>query len=207
MAVQQRPDDWPMQGGEATWRGGLPTLHGARVTLRELRLDDAPALLEHVAKPTVLHYIAPPPSTIQGFQRFVRWTHRERRRGAHVCFGIVQASQTRPVGIIQIWPLEPDFVTAEWGFVLDNAYWATGLFVSGARLALDFAFDVIGVHRLEARAAVENGRGNGVLRKLGASREGVLRNCFECGGSYMDHVMWSILADEWIDLCNTNRRH
>jgi RimJ/RimL family protein N-acetyltransferase len=62
---------------------------------------------------------------------------------------------------------------------------------------LDFAFDVIGVHRLEARAAVRNGRGNGALRKIGASCEGVLRKSFLRHGEYLDQNLWSILAEDW----------
>jgi len=72
--------------------------------------------------------------------------------------GIVPAGQEEPIGIIQIWSLDSEFQTAEWGFVIDNAYWGTGLFVSAARLLVDFAFEALGVHRLEARAVSENGR-------------------------------------------------
>jgi RimJ/RimL family protein N-acetyltransferase len=64
-------------------------------------------------------------------------------------------------------------------------------------MVVDFAFDVIGVHRLEARAAVGNGRGNGALRKIGAVQEGVLRQSFLRGGEYLDQVLWSILANDW----------
>jgi RimJ/RimL family protein N-acetyltransferase len=53
------------------------------------------------------------------------------------------------------------------------------------------------VHRLEARAAVQNGRGNGALRKLGAVHEGILRRSFLCNGEYLDQALWSILADDW----------
>jgi RimJ/RimL family protein N-acetyltransferase len=69
--------------------------------------------------------------------------------------------------------------------------------MDGARLVLDFAFDTVGVHRLEARSAVVNGRGNGALRKLGAVQEGVLRRSFRKDGSQMDQALWSILADDW----------
>ena len=198
MAVQQNSHGRPVDTGRG-WQAGLPVLKNSSVTLRELALKDAAALLAHVDKPPVLHYIAPPPSTVDGFRRFIRWTHKVRRRGTFVCYGIVLAGETEPVGIIQMWPLEPSFMTAEWGFVLDNAYWGTGVFLNAARLLLDFAFERFGIHRLEARSVVENGRGNGVLQKLGATREGTLRSCFQRDGVYMDHIMWSILADEWTD--------
>ena len=64
-------------------------------------------------------------------------------------------------------------------------------------MVLAFAFDVVGVRRLEARAAVANGRGNGALRKLGASREGILRESFSCGGQRVDQALWSVLEEDW----------
>ena len=86
------------------------------------------------------------------------------------------------VGLFQVRQLDPSFGTAEWGFALGSAFWGSGLFVAGAKLVLEFSFDVIGVNRMEARAAVQNGRGNGALRKLGAVQEGILRKSFNRGG-------------------------
>ena len=172
------------------------------VILRELRVADAPSLLAHLDNARVLRYIAPCPSTLEGFRRFIRWTRAERRRGLHACFGIIPSNATMPVGIIQVWPIERDFSTAEWGFVLGESYWGTGLFARGARLFLDAVFldglfDSSGVFRLEARAVDVNRRGNGVLRKMGATPEGVLRGAFRKGEAGHDQVMWSMLASEW----------
>jgi RimJ/RimL family protein N-acetyltransferase len=103
------------------------------------------------------------------------------------------------VGLFQLRSLEPDFGTAEWGFALASEFWGTGMFTDGARLVLEFAFDVIGSHRLEARAAIKNGRGGGALQKLGAVREGVLRKSLLRNGEYLDQCVWTILAEEWGD--------
>ena len=62
---------------------------------------------------------------------------------------------------------------------------------------MDFSFETIGVHRLEARAAVQNGRGNGALRKVGAVQEGVLRKSFLRDGEYLDQVLWTIVDEDW----------
>jgi RimJ/RimL family protein N-acetyltransferase len=53
------------------------------------------------------------------------------------------------------------------------------------------------VHRLEARAAVRNSRGNGALRKMGAICEGVLRRSFLRNGEYLDQHLYSILDSDW----------
>jgi RimJ/RimL family protein N-acetyltransferase len=168
-----------------------------RTILRGLAAADAPSLLENVSDAQVLQYLAASPSTVDGFRRFIRWTQRERHRGTHVCYGVVPRATGRVAGIVQVWPVERDFSVAEWGFVLGRAHWGTGLFVDAARLFLSFTFDGLGVQRLEARAVDLNGRGNGALRKLGATREGVLRSAFQGEHARFDHVMWSMLAEDW----------
>jgi ribosomal-protein-alanine N-acetyltransferase len=101
------------------------------------------------------------------------------------------------IGLFQVRQLEPQFGTAEWGFALGRQYWGTGVFTAAARLTVDFAFEEIGVFRLEARAAVANGRGNGALAKLGAVKEGVLRRSFVRDGRQFDQVLWSIVREDW----------
>ena len=179
------------------WKAGLPVMTGTGFTLRELRLEDAPPLLAMLTTEEVSRFISPPPTTVDGFERFIMWTQRERQAGNYACFAVVPAGLTTAVGIFQVRSLEPGFATAEWGFAIGSQYWGTGVFIDGARLVLDFAFDVIGARRLEARAAVANGRGNGALRKVGAVQEGVLRRSFLRNGQYHDQVLWGILAEDW----------
>jgi ribosomal-protein-alanine N-acetyltransferase len=179
------------------WRQSLPVLKGAKVTLRDLRLSDAASLLAMLATEEVARFISPPPTTAAGFERFIAWTHRERAAGRYACFAVVVDGTDTAVGIFQVRQLEPGWGTAEWGFALGSAYWGTGVFAEGARLVVDFAIDAVGVHRLEARAAVQNGRGNGALRKVGAVQEGVLRKSFLRSGEYLDQVLWTIVDEDW----------
>jgi RimJ/RimL family protein N-acetyltransferase len=182
----------------AGWRRGLPTLRGALVTLRDLRMSDAEALLAAMSTEDVARFISPPPTTTEGFAKFIAWAHRERALARYVSFAVAARGDDRVIGLIQIRSLEPDFGTSEWGFALAVEYWGTGLFVDAARLAVDFTFEVLGAHRLEARAAVDNGRGNAALRKVGASQEGLLRRSLLRNGEFLDQALWTIVADDWI---------
>ncbi len=179
------------------WQQSLPLLSSAHVTLRELRIEDAASLLAMVSTEEVSRFISPPPTTVEGFERFIMWAIRERESGNYACFAVVPEGMSSAVGLFQLRALESGFATAEWGFAIGSGFWGTGVFVEGARLVLDFAFDTVGVHRLEARASLANGRGNGALRKIGAVQEGVLRRSFFRSGAYHDQVLWSILADDW----------
>jgi RimJ/RimL family protein N-acetyltransferase len=179
------------------WKDGLPVLAGTHFTLRELRLEDAASLLAMLTTEEVSRFISPPPTTVEGFERFIQWAQRERQAGNYACFAVVPNGCETAVGIFQLRSLERGFQTAEWGFALGSQFWGTGIFAEGARLVVDFAVDVIGTYRLEARAAVANGRGNGALRKIGAVQEGVLRRSFTRNSVQHDQAIWGILADDW----------
>jgi ribosomal-protein-alanine N-acetyltransferase len=174
-----------------------PVLKGAGVTLRELRLSDAATLFTLLTEEQVVRFISPPPTSPEGYERFIEWAIGARPKGRYVCFGVVPDGMEEPVGIFQLRRLPGESNVAEWGFVLGYAFWGTGIFPEAARLLLEFAFDVMGVYRLEARASVPNGRGQGALAKVGAFHEVRLRQSFKRNGQRFDQVMWSILADEW----------
>jgi RimJ/RimL family protein N-acetyltransferase len=180
------------------WRTHIHVPTSAAFTLRHLRLSDAPALLAMLTSQEVARFISPPPTTVEGFERFIAWTHDQQAAGRYICFGIVPRGCDSAVGLIQFRALDATFSVAEWGFAIGVPFWGTGLFASAAREALDIVFRVAGVHRLEARACVENGRGNGVLVKLGARLEGRLRQSFSSGCIRRDQQLWSILREDWL---------
>lgn len=175
----------------------LPVLRSPRAILRELEPADAPSLLAVLQDEDVQRFLPPGPATGEAVMEFIRWTRRAQRTGRHLSFGVVPHGLDAVVGVFQIWPIEPCFETAEWGFALGRRCWGTGLFAESAAQVVNFAIDQLGVRRLEARAAVDNIRGNAALEKLGAMREGILRQCFRCDGEPQDHVMWAILRDDW----------
>ena len=179
------------------WRRQLPVLSAGTVTLRGLRKDDARSLCALLTTEEVARFISPPPTSVEGFEKFIAWATREQAAGRYACFAVVPAGTDTAVGIFQVRQLGAAFDTAEWGFVVGRAHWGTGVFADGATLVVDFAFDTLGVRRLEARAAVLNGRGNGALAKVGAVREAVLRQSFERNGQRYDQHLWSILASDW----------
>jgi [ribosomal protein S5]-alanine N-acetyltransferase len=179
------------------WRRGLPVLTAAHVTLRELLPSDAPTMLAMMTTDEVARFISPPPRTLEGFEHFIAWTQAEREAGRYVCFAVVPKGMEHAVGLIQVRRLEPGFRVAEWGFAIGSPFWGSGIFMESAQLVIDFAFDEVGVIRLEARAALQNGRGNGALRKLGARPEAVLRKSFVRNGQAIDQQLWAILVDDW----------
>ena len=179
------------------WRSGLPVLAGDQVVLRELRASDAASLFSLLTTEEVARFISPPPTSVEGFERFIAWTHRQRAAGVYACYAVTLKGYDTAIGIFQVRETEQGFSTGEWGFVLGSPFWGTGVFAESADLVLEFVFETVGVHRLEARAAVRNGRGSAALRKVGAVQEGVLRKSFLKNGEYLDQALYGIVEDDW----------
>jgi ribosomal-protein-alanine N-acetyltransferase len=187
----------PSASPRVNWHGGLPVLSGTMITLRELRASDAKDLLASLGAAEVTRLISPPPPTVDGFEKFIAWTNRQREAGKSIAYGVTLKGSDTVIGLFQVRSISNGFDTAEWGFALGSEFWGSGIFTDAAQLVVDFAFETLGVHRLEAKAAVKNGRGNGALRKLGAVQEAVLRRSFLRNGVYMDQAYWTILVDAW----------
>jgi len=179
------------------WRRLLPVLHGAGFHLRALRRSDAASLFAMLTTEEVVRFMTPPPTSVEGFEQFIDYTHRRRSQGNFACFAVVPQGLDTAVGIFQLRALDGEFSTAEWGFTLGSPFWGTGLFARSADLVMAFAFDAVGINRLEARAMAANGRGNGALRKVGARQEAVLRQSMAKGGRLHDEHLWAIVETDW----------
>ncbi|MDP2054589.1 MAG: hypothetical protein Q8L75_13195, partial [Acidobacteriota bacterium] len=53
------------------WKAGLPVMAGTSFSMRELRLEDAATLLAMLTTEEVSRFISPPPTTVEGFERFI----------------------------------------------------------------------------------------------------------------------------------------
>jgi RimJ/RimL family protein N-acetyltransferase len=187
----------PFVSRPTDWRRALPVLRGSLVTLREPRLSDAAALCATLGSAEVSRFMATPPSSIEGFERFIGWTLTERAAGNYACFVVVPHGMEQPIGLFQLHRLDASFETAEWGFALGSDFWSKGVYADAAEMVIAFAFDAVGVRRLEARTAVANGRGGGALRKMGATREAILEGSLEKDGQRLDQALWTIRDHDW----------
>jgi len=178
----------------AKWRTGLPLLANDRVVLRELRRSDAAALYRVTRCPDVARYMWPAPPAVEALERFIESTWEQRAAGKYVGFGIVPCGNSEAAGLFELRQMQPGFFRAELGFFMDPAAWGTGLFSDAARLMLDFAFQVVGVQRIEARATIDNARGNAALHRLGARKEGTLLGAFVRDGRSVDQHLWAIVS-------------
>lgn len=85
----------------------------------------------------------------------------------------------------------------EIGCWLEPAATGRGLVTRASRVLIDWAFGERGMHRVEWHAASGNTASINVARRLGMTREGVLRETFPWRGVRQDYEIWAVLAPEW----------
>lgn len=83
------------------------------------------------------------------------------------------------------------------GYFIDEAQNGRGYATDAARLALRFAFEHAGLHRVQAGVMPRNERSVRVLTKAGFRQEGIALRYLEINGVWEDHIMFAITREEW----------
>jgi RimJ/RimL family protein N-acetyltransferase len=87
--------------------------------------------------------------------------------------------------------------TAEAGCWLEPSAVGKGLVTRAARVIIDWAVEERGVHRVEWLVSARNSASIAVARRLGMTKEGVLRESYVHRGVRTDVEIWSVLAPQW----------
>jgi [ribosomal protein S5]-alanine N-acetyltransferase len=79
------------------------------------------------------------------------------------------------------------------GYKLDRRMQGQGYMTEAAIAGVEFAFDVLNLHRIMAAYMPHNQRSAAVLRRLGFTTEGIAREYLYIGGDWRDHVLTSLV--------------
>jgi len=179
------------------WRAELPILAARLVTLREPASSDLRPLMDLLLLSDASRFGLDEPVSELAVQQLLDRIARDREAGVAFTFIVTVTSSRAIAGLVQARQIDLSWESAEWECTLAPSWRGTGVFLETARLVGSFAFGTVGVHRLESRVLLQNGRANGALRKLGAVQEGVLRESVRRGNAYLDQVLWSVLKEDW----------
>ena len=89
-------------------------------------------------------------------------------------------------------------MAGELGYNIGRKWWRQGITSEAAQAVLDFAFGVVGFHRIEAIHAVANPGSGGVMKKCGMRYEGSPRQKYLSNrGIFEDCDQYAILREDW----------
>ncbi|MGW9129292.1 GNAT family N-acetyltransferase [Streptomyces sp. NPDC055681] len=101
------------------------------------------------------------------------------------------------VGAVLLRTMDIEQGTAEAGCWLEPSAVGKGLVTRAARVIIDWAVEERGIHRVEWWVSSTNEASIAVARRLGMTKDGVLRASYLYRGKRHDEEIWSVLAPEW----------
>lgn len=187
----------------------MEPLSGRLTTLREFRESD---LDDYVA--------------ICGDDRVTDWMafdSYDRAKATEVLAGVLDRSAlpSRPDYMLAVTRRDDDHVigfariapgapargpwSAKLGYAVHADHWGQGYATDAAKVMLGFAFGTLGVHRVTAAIGPENAASIAVVKRIGFSYEGHLRDHVFTNGAWRDSLLYSILDSEYVD--RSSQRH
>jgi RimJ/RimL family protein N-acetyltransferase len=184
----------------------LPQLETPRLLLRELSLDDAPALQAFQTRPSYLRCQAMEPADFQDgterVQRYMQYRGEGERRRLFDFVGRLR-TDGQVIGHGCLSRSAPSI--ASLGLGIDERYAGRGLATEIALCLLAFGFGELKLHRIEADVALENHACIRVLEKIGMFREGVAHDCIFAQGRWWTEAKYAMLARDHTGLVTARR--
>ena len=175
-----------------------PTLISERLTLRPFVPDDAfnverLAGMREIADTTLN---IPHPYPHGGAADWIGLHTPAWNEGSSATFAIVATDSSKLVGAISLM-IKREHRRAELGYWIALDSWNRGYATEASQRVIDFGFEVLGLHRIEARHFLRNPASGRVMKKLGMQREGVERDWAIKWDRYESLALYSILEPEW----------
>lgn len=139
------------------------------------------------------------PGTIQDTETVLKdWLNQQsaRPRASYV-FSIKLIETNQFVGLVALIPGKPKYRIGEVWYKIHPDYWRQGYATEALAKVLEFGFEKLGLHRVEAGSAVENTASIKVLEKVGMIREGVKRKILPLKDKWSDNYFYAILDTDY----------
>ena len=87
--------------------------------------------------------------------------------------------------------------TASLGYWVGEPYARRGYMTAALPLVLDFSFERLRLHRVEAACLPTNVPSRALLLRIGFTEEGYARRYLLIDGKWQDHLLFAILREDW----------
>ena len=180
------------------WGSELPELVGTRLRLRMLTRADAQGILSVFGDPEVIRYWSSSQlKDLDEAGELIDRIHGLFERCELFQWGIHSRELGQIVGTCTLQHVDTTHKRAEVGIALGSPSWGHGLGPEALGLLIDFVFDELELHRLEADVDPNNARSIAMFERLGFQREGYLRERWHLLGEIQDSVLFGLLKHEW----------
>lgn len=176
-------------------------LENERVLLRPLEIKDYDFLVPFaINEPDTWKYSLVSAEGESGMKTYIDFAEEQRKLNKHYPFIIYDKISCKYAGCTRFYEIEPQNKTLLLGYTwFGKEFRGTGLNKQCKFLMLEFAFEKLGMERVEFRADANNALSIAAMKSIGCKEEGVFRNHLpdNLNGGRKNTIVLSILKSEW----------
>ncbi|ASS74147.1 GNAT family N-acetyltransferase [Tumebacillus algifaecis] len=180
----------------------LISMTGSHVRLEPITLEHAVGLYEAAQAEEIWTYLPYPIDSLAKAQFFIEEAIEQVAKGTELVFVIIEQGTDRIIGSTRYLDISIPHRGLEIGWTwLHPSVWRSQVNSECKYLLLRYAFETLGCIRVQLKTDARNLRSQAAIARLGAVREGTLRNHRILPDGYRrDSVYFSILDTEWADV-------
>jgi RimJ/RimL family protein N-acetyltransferase len=174
-----------------------PPLTDDAVALRPWREADLPSQLQIFADPFFRQFSDWQPANLTDARQNLADNESARLRGEQLDLALTEPCKQHIVlGGVSLHHVNLTHIRGEVGYWLAPAARGRGIATDGLRLIVQWAFNVVGLARLELTCGPDNHASQRVAERCGFVREGLLRSHVSFKGGRRDSLVYGLLPDE-----------
>lgn len=176
-----------------------PSIQTDRLLLRGFTTDDAADVRILAGAPEIARTTLniPHPYEVGMAESWIQSHQRAYAEGAGIIFAICKQGKGQLLGAIGL-TIQSVYRRAELGYWIALDSWGKGYATEAARAVVNFGFVKLKLNKIYATHMRQNTASGRIMQKIGMQQEGLLRQHVQKDGNYIDLVLYSILASEWI---------
>lgn len=180
----------------------IPSLETERILLREMKKSDFNDVYEYSSNPQTSEYLLWEVHRSPEYTKeFVDYVISKYKSGEYNDWALVYKPDNKMIGTCGFTKIDQENNVAEIGYVINPNYWNMGIATEAAEAVIDFAFNTMGMNRVEAKFMYGNDASLSVMKKLGMKFEGYHRDMLFVKGKYRTIGYAAILRSEYKNLC------
>jgi RimJ/RimL family protein N-acetyltransferase len=169
-----------------------------RLRLRWLDMRDVPAQFAIFSDPAVVRYWSGGRWTdMAQAEQAVAKAQADYHSGGALRFAVERADTGEMIGNVSLFEFYPQSRRCEIGYAIASAHWNHGFATEAVVAALGYAFEELGINRVEADIDPRNGASARVLERLGFQKEGYMPERWIVNGEPADTVYYGLLRRHW----------
>jgi RimJ/RimL family protein N-acetyltransferase len=183
-------------------------LEDEMVLLRPLEITDVENLLDiSINEPETWEYSLVRANGKENLENYIQIALKARENQTEFPFIVLDKKTGKYAGSTRFYDINMGFKTVQLGYTwYGKDFRGTGLNKHCKYLLLQFAFETLGMERVEFRADNNNQRSIAAMKSIGCTVEGVMRSHMPTVDSNVrrDSIVLSILKSEWFDEVKEN---